>query len=358
MGQLVQLRQIVSGNNYEIIGETPQIRELIKKIENAAKQDIRILLQGQTGTGKELIARMIHEKSPWFSGPFVRINCAAIPDSLIENELFGYVKGAFTGADKDQPGKFERAGGGTLFLDEVDKFSLQAQEKLLRVLNEPGEYSRVGESQPRRVECRIISATNCDLRSKPDFLVDLYYRLNVYPVKVPSLRDRRDDIPRLVSGFLKEFGIRYNKTLIEVDPSAMKLLMDYDWPGNIRELRNVVDRCVIDAIGSVLVIADLPPELRDPNLKQMSRSVVSSEHEIGSSLADNLFDWASGRKSLDFERIMGSFEWKVYSEAHRRMGSWKEAGRLLGGIKESTLRSRVKELEDLEDPNDSAIAGG
>ena len=233
--------------NYEMIGESKEINAIKDIIEKVAPTDARVLVTGSNGTGKELVAHWIHEKSPRSSAPFIEVNCAAIPSELIESELFGHVKGAFTSAVRDRAGKFEAANKGTIFLDEIGDMSLSAQAKVLRALQE-NKISRVGSDKDIKVDVRVIAATNKDLDKEIKenrFREDLYHRLAVILVKVPALNDRRDDIPLLITHFANKITDEQGIAQKEFSKSAIKLLKGYDWTGNIRELRNVVERLII-----------------------------------------------------------------------------------------------------------------
>ncbi|MGB5497702.1 MAG: sigma-54 dependent transcriptional regulator [Maribacter sp.] len=233
--------------NYEMIGESNEINAIKDIIEKVAPTDARVLVTGSNGTGKELVAHWIHEKSPRSSAPFIEVNCAAIPSELIESELFGHVKGAFTSAIKDRAGKFETANKGTIFLDEIGDMSLSAQAKVLRALQE-NKISRVGSDKDIKVDVRVIAATNKDLAKEikeNKFREDLYHRLAVILIKVPALNDRRDDIPLLISHFASKIANEQGIAPKEFSKNAVKLLKGYDWTGNIRELRNVVERLII-----------------------------------------------------------------------------------------------------------------
>jgi transcriptional regulator with GAF, ATPase, and Fis domain len=222
-----------------------------------------VLLRGESGTGKELLARAVHDHSPRAAKPFVTVNCAALSQGLLESELFGHVKGAFTGATRDRVGRFELADGGTLFLDEIGDVSLEVQTKLLRVLQER-TFERVGASEPIQVDVRIIAATHQDLERlirEGRFREDLFYRLNVLPIQVPPLRERREDIPELVEHFLRLHGPRCGKPDIQIDDDALAVLKGAPWPGNIRQLENALQRAVVVAEGNLLTVADLPPDL-------------------------------------------------------------------------------------------------
>jgi two-component system nitrogen regulation response regulator NtrX len=234
-------------SRYEIVGKSPAIRDLLAQIARVAATPARVLITGENGTGKELVARALHRGSPRAKKAFVEVNCAAIPAELIESELFGHMKGSFTGAVADRAGKFEQADGGTLFLDEVGDMSPAAQAKVLRVLQE-GEVTRIGGAKPRRVDVRVIAATNKRLDEEiaaGRFREDLFYRLNVVPIHVPALRDRREDIPLLVEHFLNQFAREAGVGRATVSPEAMDRLRNLDWPGNVRELRNTVERLAI-----------------------------------------------------------------------------------------------------------------
>ena len=234
-------------SRYEIVGRSYAIRAVIEKIEKVAGTPARVLITGENGTGKELVARAVHSQSTRKDGPFIEVNCAAIPGELIESELFGHMKGSFTGAVADRSGKFEQADGGTLFLDEVGDMSLGAQAKVLRVLQD-GVVTRVGGSKPISVDVRVLAATNKNLEAEiaeGRFREDLYYRLNVVPIHVPPLRERREDIPSLVAHFIEVLTKREGVAFKAIAPEATKLLQELDWPGNVRELRNTIERLLI-----------------------------------------------------------------------------------------------------------------
>lgn len=232
---------------YEMIGESDAILQIKSIIEKVAPTDARVLITGENGTGKELVAHWLHEKSERTKAPMVEVNCAAIPSELIESELFGHIKGSFTGANKDRAGKFEAANGGTIFLDEIGDMSLSAQAKVLRALQE-NKISRVGSDKDIKVNVRVIAATNKNLKKeieKGKFREDLYHRLAVILIKVPSLNDRREDIPLLVNFFANQIANEHGNTVKLFSEKALKLLQNYDWTGNIRELRNIVERLII-----------------------------------------------------------------------------------------------------------------
>src|SRR5690554_2267223 len=241
-----RLKKKVS-KNYEMIGESSAIEKIKEMIEKVAPTEARVLITGPNGTGKELVAHWLHQKSDRSSGPMIEVNCAAIPSELIESELFGHVKGAFTSANKDRAGKFEAANGGTIFLDEVGDMSLSAQAKVLRALQE-NKVQRVGSDKDIKVDVRIITATNKDLKIEIEegrFREDLYHRLAVILIKVPALKDRQGDIPLLVEFFAERIASEQGMPHKHFTPGAIKRLQEYDWTGNIRELRNVVERLII-----------------------------------------------------------------------------------------------------------------
>ena len=253
-------------NFEEIVGKSEALRYVLKQVETVAPTDSTVLIYGETGTGKELIARALHNLSSRSSGAFVKLNCAAIPTGLLESELFGHEKGAFTGAIAQRVGRFELANHGTVFLDEIGEIPLELQPKLLRVLQER-EFERLGSSRTLRTDARLIAATNRDLAAMVDenkFRSDLYYRLNVFPIRVPALRERPVDIPLLVRHFVQQFSRRLGRQIDTIPSETMEALVRYHWPGNIRELQNVLERAVILSTGPVLRVAieDLRPSLQ------------------------------------------------------------------------------------------------
>ena len=251
-------------DRYGIIGSSDRITEIFETIKRVAPTSTTILITGETGTGKELIARAIHRNSPRKNNPFIKINCAAIPESLMESELFGYEKGAFTGAATKKQGRFELAHKGTLFLDEVGELPKDMQVKLLQVIQEQ-EFERVGGLQTIKVDVRLITATNRNLFEDVKdgrFREDLYYRLNVIPAHLPPLRERKEDIPVLIDFFIEKFNKKLDRSVKYIDEKVTNLLIQYAWPGNIRELENLVERMILMARGDTIVFADLPSELK------------------------------------------------------------------------------------------------
>jgi two-component system, NtrC family, response regulator AtoC len=275
-----------------IIAKSSKMQRLIELIKVVGKSNATVLVTGESGTGKELVARAIHAQSHRHNKPFIAVSCAALPESLLESELFGHEKGSFTGAYTQKKGKFEFANGGTLFLDEIGEMSANIQVHLLRVLEEK-EFTRVGGNEPIRVDVRVISATNKDLRKaieKREFREDLYYRLNVVNIELPPLRERKEDIPLLAEHFLHKFASENRKEITGFTPDAMEFLLDYDWPGNVRELENAIERAVILAKCSLITIDDWPQKSMSPshstargkNLKEVEKDhILNTLRETG-----------------------------------------------------------------------------
>ena len=299
----------IAGKPPRMIGTSAAFKYITDQASLAARSDARVLFIGESGTGKELLAARIHEMSPFSSGPFVKVNCAAIPHELIESELFGHEKGAFTGAAQVRRGKFELADGGTLFLDEVGDLAPASQAKLLRVLEE-GEFHRLGGERTVKVAVRVVSATNCDLHhmvSEGKFRGDLYWRLAGIPMRVPSLRERAEDVPPLADYFLEEFSRRNGFRPRRFSLEAMELLRVYHWPGNVRELRNTVERMAILAPADLLTVDDVPLEIRfkaaeaGPNLLEEARRTAERE-QIMRALNDTRWNVSRAARSLGLER--------------------------------------------------------
>ena len=275
----LRLQTLERYNFANIVGETEPMRQIFEMIGTLAQADCTALVRGESGTGKELVARAIHYTSQRAGGPFVPVNCAAIPESLLESELFGYEKGAFTGATTRKLGRFELASGGTMFLDEIADMNPAMQAKILRVIQERA-FERLGGARPIRVNIRLIAATNKNLeelvRNKA-FREDLYYRLNVVSIYLPALRERKEDIPLLVSHFLRKYQRVDNKKIKGISDQALKLLMDHDWPGNVRELENVIERAVVLGQGDMFLPSDLSLKAGEKPLKS---GVTSSSVDI------------------------------------------------------------------------------
>jgi len=320
----------------EIIGNSDALRRLLAQVETVAPTDSTVLIYGETGTGKELIARAVHNLSPRKPNAFVKLNCAAIPTGLLESELFGHERGAFTGAIAQRVGRFELANRGSVFLDEIGEIPLELQPKLLRVLQER-EFERLGSTRTMRSDARLIAATNRDLAAMVDgrtFRSDLYYRLNVFPIRVPALRERPEDIPLLVRHFVQQFSRRTNRNIETIPSDTMKALVRYEWPGNIRELQNVIERAVIVSPG---------PVLRVPLAELTSRVPVSKPPEMNQQPTDV---YASG-DAKDMRSMLEDTERRQIVAALEQAG-WIVAGpkgaAALLGMKRSTLQSRMQKL--------------
>jgi DNA-binding NtrC family response regulator/predicted hydrocarbon binding protein len=339
MNQRLELR---AGQFYGI-GRSASYRKTCELIDKVAPGKASVLLLGETGVGKEVIARSLHLRSERAGGPFIALNCAAIAPDLIEAELFGVEKGAYTGAQQSRMGRFERAHGGTLFLDEIIELSPRAQASLLRVLQE-GELERVGDSQTRRVDVRVIGATHEDLgQAVKDgrFRADLYYRLNVYPVRIPALRDRREDIPLLIEHFLEKLHLSYGKKTLGLSDRASEACLRYDWPGNIRELENLIERGVIitDNNQSISVEALFPHMSVEALSIGLSSegTLVSQELAPEDSWVERLLDLGVSLDDLEEQLLQGAME--------RANQNVSEAARLLG-MTRPALAYRLKKLPD------------
>lgn len=343
---LSQRLELSTGQFYGI-GQSAVYRKTCALIDKAAPGKASVLLMGETGVGKEIIARSVHLRSERAGGPFIALNCAAISPDLIEAELFGVEKGAYTGAQQSRMGRFERANGGTLFLDEIVELTPRAQASLLRVLQE-GELERVGDSQTRRVDVRVIAATHEDLGQAVKagrFRADLYYRLNVYPVKIPALRERREDIPLLIEHFLDKLHATYQKKTLGLSDRALEACLRYDWPGNIRELENLIERGVIitDNNQSISVEA-LFPHLSD----EAQRIGLTSEGNLVSQEIDPATDWVE--QLFDLGLSLDIVEQALMQGALKRtQQNVSEAARLLG-MTRPALAYRLKKRPDDDEP--------
>lgn len=299
-------RQLEEKSQYdEIVGKSDVMQEVFDLISRVAPTDSTILITGESGTGKELIAQAIHGNSQRCYMPFIAVSCGALPDSLLESELFGYEKGAFTGAEHTKRGRFEMADKGTLFLDEIGDISLKTQVDLLRVLQEKTLH-RLGGETFIKVDVRILAATNRDLQQaikENRFREDLYYRLNVISIHVPPLRERKEDIPLLVETFIRKYCLEMNREYKKIAPSALKLLMDYDWPGNVRELENVIERALVIGQGKEIVSDDLPFSRKEIKPEHFPRSLKKMERMHIEMVLDET-DWNISRaaRELDIDR--------------------------------------------------------
>jgi two-component system response regulator AtoC len=282
--EVSRLREEVSiGRRYrEIIAKSPAMTRALEIAAKVARHPSAVLITGESGTGKELVARLIHGESDRHDAAFIPLNCGAIPENLLESEMFGYVKGAFTGADRDKPGLFEAASGGTLFLDEIGEMPATLQVKLLRVLQE-GEVRRLGDTKSRNVDVRLVSATNKNFDEEireNRFRNDLYYRIAVVPIHLVPLRQRRDEIPLLVRHFLEQNNQRLRLQIQGIDSDAMRLLLDYPWPGNVRELENTIERAMVLTEGTRITAADMPPHITTPIAVMDGRELSEDELSV------------------------------------------------------------------------------
>ena len=320
-----------------LIGHSAAMREIFQTVTRVAPTRATVLLAGESGVGKDMIARAIHQHSPRKNAPFVKINCTALPENLMESELFGYEKGAFTGANTSKPGKFEQADKGTVFLDEIGDVPTNVQVKLLRILQER-EFERLGSNVTRSVDVRVIAATNADLRAALEqgrFREDLYYRLNVVPINVPSLRERKEDIPFLAIHFVRKLSKDLGSQVTEISPAAMDRLVAYNWPGNVRELENTIERSMVLAPGNVLEPADI--------------RIESPRHPAPP---------ASHEALLPEGMTIDQWEQMMLREAIRRAnGNKSQAARLLG-LTRNALRYRLSQmgLDSGKEAEDTAAA--
>jgi nitrogen regulation protein NR(I) len=324
-----------------LVGRSPAMQAVYKAVGRVAPQDVTVLVLGESGTGKELIARAIYHYSRRADKPFLAVNCAAIPENLLESELFGHEKGAFTGADRRRIGKFEQASGGTLFLDEIGDMAPLTQTKILRVL-QGQEFERVGGSEPIRADVRVVAATNRDLEAmvaEGTFRGDLYYRLNVFTIKLPPLRERGEDLPLLVNHFVRRFGREMGKDVREVSPKAMDVLRRYTWPGNVRELQSVVKQALLGTTGPVVLPEFLPPVVR---------------RAAGAGGGEPAFDFGDLTAHVENQLNAGTTtlyaDYQELTDRHllglvlrHTGGNLSQASRLLG-ITRATLRSKLAAL--------------
>jgi formate hydrogenlyase transcriptional activator len=314
----------------EIVGKSEAIRRVLQQVETVAPTDSTVLIYGETGTGKELIARALHNLGARHSNPFVKLNCAAIPTGLLESELFGHERGAFTGAITQRVGRFELANRGTMFLDEIGEVPLELQPKLLRVLQER-EFERLGSTRTLRTDARLIAATNRDLEAlvkDQKFRSDLYYRLNVFPVRIPSLRERPDDIPLLVRHFVQQLSRRLGKSIDTIASETMSALVRYPWPGNIRELQNVIERAVILTTGPVLRV-----QVDELHASEPERPVPTSLPA-----APPVQNMRAALDEVERQQILAALE-----KANWIVAGPNGAAAILG-MKRSTLQSRMQKL--------------
>lgn len=355
MRQTVSYQPILESEDYDlgIIGRSACMQEVFKLIGQTASTDATVLITGESGTGKELVARAIYTHGRRAKQPFLAINCAAIPEQLLESELFGHEKGAFTGATAQRVGKFEQCNGGTIFLDEIGDMSLSTQTKILRVL-QGGSFERVGGNQLVKVDVRVIAATNKPLEeavAQKSFREDLFYRLNVVRIRLPTLRQRTDDIRLLLDYFLQKFGRKNGGATRGVHPEVLRVLERHNWPGNVRELENVIQRALVVCKADAVMVADLPPEITavrpEHSLATSAEEVVGpavqgfSEAKNIASLAAALFGWARSQPSA---KVLPAVERElVICALEETKGNQVQAAKLLG-ITRATLRKRIEKF--------------
>ncbi|MDP6444088.1 MAG: sigma-54 dependent transcriptional regulator [Pirellulaceae bacterium] len=338
-----------------IIGNSSAMEEVYRVTRRVARSNASVLLLGETGTGKELIATAIHRLSDRCNGPFVKVNCGALSESLLESELFGHVRGAFTGAVSNRTGRFEAADTGTIFLDEINSTSLELQVKLLRVLQER-EFERVGDTQTHRVDTRVIAASNRDLQEEVNeerFREDLYWRLNVVPIVIPPLRERRDDIPAMVAHFLNIYSEANDRYVVHIEPAAIEAMQEYHWPGNVRELQNYVERAVVMADGDELTIELIPAVVlgnEKPKGRFRGADVESLSFEL---VRTGLNDSKDGDSELH-ERIVTRVERELIAQVMESCNYVQTKAAVRLGINRNTLHKKLKEynLESAPRPVD------
>jgi two-component system response regulator AtoC len=336
-----------------VIGCSLGLRDIVRTTRQVAPSRACVLIVGETGTGKELIARAIHDLSPRSTGPYIRVNCGALTESLLESELFGHVKGSFTGAVDNRTGRFEAAHTGSIFLDEINSTSPKLQVKLLRVLQE-GEFERVGDNNTKKVDTRIIAATNRDLLEEIEanrFREDLYYRLNVVPIYLPPLRERREDVEPLVLFFLQRYAEQNRREMRRVHPEAMRLLREHDWAGNVRELQNYVERAVILGTGTELTVEHLPPQLRGQATPRPIRPRSGGDQALlCNELVRQGISTAGPNANNLHDRIVGRVERELIQQVLQACDrvQIKAAARL--GINRNTLHKKLTEyrLDDAD----------
>lgn len=329
------------------MGRCEAMQDVYRMTQRVAGSSATVLLTGETGTGKELIARALHGLSPRSSGPFVRVNCGALSESLLESELFGHVKGAFTSAHENRTGRFEAAHGGTIFLDEVNSVSYTLQVKLLRVLQEQ-EFERVGDSRTIRVDCRVVAATNRDLHDEIEsdrFREDLYYRLNVLPIDLPPLRDRKEDIPLLAEHFVQKYAEADNRPQPKISSDALKMLLDYSWPGNVRELQNYMERAIVLCEGDELTPPLLPRHVQGLAPVRLHHQSAANPETLCRELVELGIQQAGDDAQDLYDRVVSQAEKELIRQVlHSCRGiQTKAAARL--GINRNTLHKKIADYQ-------------
>ncbi|QPJ64411.1 MAG: sigma-54-dependent Fis family transcriptional regulator [Candidatus Nitrohelix vancouverensis] len=341
---------------YKIIGDSPEIQKIYHVVDKSANSDSTVMIFGESGTGKELIARALHHNSERRQQPFIAVNCGAIPHDLLESELFGYEKGAFTGAAQTRVGRLELAHEGTVFLDEIGDMPTPLQVKLLRVLSER-EIDRIGGSKSIPIDVRVVAATNVNIESAIEqgkFREDLFYRLNIIPIHMPPLRERKTDIPLLVNHFLNHFNLLKNKSFASIEAEAMEILKHYNWPGNIRELQNFVERMVVLGSGTKLTRRDLPEKVLNDVPHEKWAPLEEAEHdETPAEMIRRSFQSASPfpvfsgipEEGINLKQTVEDFEREIILEALEKTGWVKNKAATLLGLNRTTLVEKLKKMK-------------
>lgn len=330
----------MSFNPCGILGNSPALKEVFKILEKVAPTDTTVLVTGESGTGKELLVRALHKNSLRNKGPFVPVNCGAIPKELLESELFGHEKGAFTHAIRSRPGRFELASGGTIFLDEIGELDLSLQVKILRVIQEK-EFERVGGTQTKKVDVRIVAATNRNLEEevkKGTFREDLFYRLNVIPIELPPLRERGEDILLLAKYFLEKFCLQKGRPLLTLNQDTQQLLLNYSWPGNVRELENFMERLSILCEQEEVRPEDLPEKILKEQGLQKPKKQVNEPFTLPS--LENMLEL-----KMDLKTFLDNIENKLIKEALEKSKGVKNKAAKILGIKRTTLIEKIKKKQ-------------
>lgn len=328
-----------------LIGNCEAMQEVYRMTRKVAPTSATVLLTGETGTGKELIARALHELSPRATGPFIRVNCGALSESLLESELFGHARGAFTSAIETRTGRFEAAHSGTIFLDEINSVSYQLQVKLLRVLQEH-EFERVGDTRTIRVDCRVIAATNVDLQDQIQlgkFREDLFYRLNVIPVFLPALRDRQDDIPDLVNFFVRRYSLGNGLPVPLVSAEALRYLIQYDWPGNVRELQNYIERALVLSPGGEITADLLPPHVRGLAPVRIGRRAAEDLETLCRELVSRRIAQIGEESSDVYNQVVSLVEKELILQVLRQCQGVQTRTATRLGINRNTLHKKIED---------------
>lgn len=328
-----------------LIGNSPAMQEVYRITRQVAASSATVLLTGETGTGKELIARGIHELSPRASGPYIRVNCGALSESLLESELFGHVKGAFTSAVENRTGRFEAAHGGTIFLDEIDSVSYTLQVKLLRVLQEQ-EFERVGDNRTIRVDCRVVAATNRDLLDEIEagrFRDDLYFRLNVVPVYLPPLRERTGDVPLLADFFIRKYAESNNVSISTISEDSLAALSRYSWPGNVRELQNYIERAIVFSRDGHLSLDLFPAHVRGGSPVRVSRPGARNPESLCRELVAHGMTSAGDVAGNLYERIVSQVEKELIQQVLKSCQGVQTKAAVRLGINRNTLHKKIEE---------------